>query len=205
MGRRQPRATLGWELRYCHTDNLRKEQYPHCMADYPCVRTIPTKPVHLGSGEDQPFPAIYSTNDDYSTGLVIGAASQESTFQSWEFVKTPFAGKSVFSTFNTHHELPQSGSFVLGPRTELALDGTFYQILQNTHPRDAYVGYVGYVADRSPFRGSKTHLLDEAFYCSWNYGAFADQYEQKLLKTARFIAESSRGIKWFLMNVVCDG
>lgn len=191
---------LGMHLRYCHTDNVRTERYPYCQPEYPYVRTMPTRPVLLGIGEDQPFPGIYFTTEDYRAGLVIAATSQEHTYQSWEFCKAPFMETSLFCSFAIHHELTQQPTFLLGAGQSLSLDGTFYQMLENTHPQDAYVDYIDYLAGRLPLRGQHTPLLDQAFYCSWNYGVFEDQREERLLKTARFMREQFPNISFFLMD-----
>ena len=50
---------LGWDLRYCHTDNVRTERYSHCQMEYPYVRMLPVETTRLDRGEDQAFPALF--------------------------------------------------------------------------------------------------------------------------------------------------
>lgn len=195
-----PGHSLGMNLRYCHTDNVRTERYPHCQGEYPYVRPLPTHPVSLGVGEDQPFPAIYFTDRHYERGLVIGALSQETTFQTFHFCKAAFTDRSLFSTFRILHEFAQTEGLELLPGRELALDGTYFQFVEKRHPQDAYVDYIELLAGRLPFRGSRTPLLNEAFYCSWNYGVFDQQYEAALLETARFMKDRFPNIRFFLMD-----
>ena len=197
------RAVLGqgaaMHLRFCHTDNVRTERFPYCQEEYPYVRPLPTQALRLGRGEDQPFPAIYFMQPDYSAGLVIAAAAQANTFQDWEFCKSAVPD-SVFDTLTIHHEFPQTALFALAPQASLELDGTYYELCAATHPQDAFVSYVDYLMTRFTFRGPATALRENAFYCSWNYGVFADQYSDKLLQTARFIQESLPGIRYFLVD-----
>ncbi len=191
---------LGWDYRYTHTDNVRTERYPHCMMDYPLVRVLPIHRVKLGAGQDQPFSAVYFSNTLTSDGLVIAAASQNNSLQTYEIQKGALDQESVFDTFLIHHEARQSGGFEIAPGASLALDGVYVQALANVHPQDAYWSYLEFLNAEHTFRGPTTNLLTEALHCTWNYGVFHEQYEEALLKTASFIAKELPGIKWFLMD-----
>lgn len=190
-----------YDARFCHTDNVRVEKLPKNFSDYPFVRPLPKDPVALGYGEDQPFTALYLTERKYEQGIVIGASSQNITLQCFKIAKDDGStGESECSEFLIAHELPQAGVFTLAPGETLELDGTYYELLKNSHPQNAFDNYVDYLAAEFVFRGKETPLQKHAFYCSWNYGRFRDQYEDKLLETARFISEKLPNIKYFLMD-----
>ncbi|MCF7855767.1 MAG: alpha-galactosidase [Candidatus Pacebacteria bacterium] len=189
-----------WDVRYCHSDNLRIERLPHCQMDLPYVRPLPEAPRTLGQGEDQPFPGLYLTRRDYARGIVLAALGQDKTFQSYTVQRAPAPGDSVLSTFSVHHELPLCRGYRLGPGDDLELDGMYVQILEDTHPEDAFEDYLDYLSSICSFRGPRTTMLDEAFYCSWNYGRFSDQYEDNLLATARFMAGEMPNITYFLVD-----
>lgn len=189
-----------WDLRYCHTDNLRVEKYPHCQMELPYVRPLPAVPTTLGRGEDQPFPGLYLTLRDYERGLVVAAAGQARTFQSYTLQRAPAPGDSVFAAFAIHHELPLCRHWRLAPGDELELDGIYVQLLEQTHPEDAFEDYLAWLAARHTFRGPRSPLRNEAFYCSWNYGRFSDQYQENLLATADYMARALPNIKTFLVD-----
>ena len=191
---------LGWDYRYTHTDNVRTERYPHCLMDYPLVRVLPIHRVKLGAGQDQPFPAVYFSNTNTGDGLVLAAASQNNSLQTYEIQKGAMDQESVFDTFLIHYESRQAGGFEIAPGARLALDGVFVQTLANVHPQRAYEGYLSFLNAEHTFRGRTTKLLTEALHCTWNYGVFHEQHAEALLKTASFIAKELPGIKWFLMD-----
>ena len=190
-----------YDARFCHTDNVRTEKLPKTSADYPFIRPLPKDPVALGYGEDQPFTALYLTERKYEQGIVIGASSQNITLQCFKIQKADAnTGESECSEFLIAHELPQAEAFTLAPSETLELDGTYYELLRKRHPQNAYDNYVDYLNTEFDFRGKETPLQEHAFYCSWNYGRFREQYEDKLLETARFMSQNLPNIKYFLMD-----
>ena len=199
-GALQAGKTSGWNLRYCHTDNVRTERYPYCQPETAYVRSLPTRPLLLGIGEDQPFPAVYVTQRSYATGVVVGAATQAFGYQSFEILGAPQYQKSAFAVFRVQHELTMADGYDLAPGATLALDGTYVEVLTDTHPQAAYDAYVDYLTTTHDFYGPKTPLLTEALHCTWNYGVFDKQYEPQLLETAAFIARELPGIRTFLMD-----
>jgi len=190
-----------YDGRYCHNDNVRTERFPQFQPEYPYVRMLPVEPVVLGVGEDQPVPGLYLTDRRYRRGLVVAQTSQDRTIPVWEFRRAAGAlHGGLFAEYRMRHEFPQSRGWILAAGESVALDETFYQLVRDRHPQDAFVDYVELLSRRLPLRGKDTPLLRTALYCSWNYGRFAEQYEDKLLVTARFIAESLPNIKYFLMD-----
>ena len=186
------------DLRFCHTDNVRTERFPHSQGEFPYVRPIPVEPRLLGVGEDQPFPGLLVTVRDYRHGLVFAAASQERTFQSWLLQKA--ASTRRFEQFAIRHEFPQAESLTLAAGATLELDGTFIQALEGVHPQDAYADYLAWLSSRMNLRGARTPMLREGMFCSWNYGRFREQHADRLLDTARFIAAHLPRLKFFLVD-----
>jgi hypothetical protein len=189
-----------YDLRYCHTDNVRTERYPFCQTDSPYVRSLPTDTIQRGIGEDQPFPAIYFTDKDYRNGLVIGALDQSKTYQSFRLKREGIPDQSIFDVFEICHELPMARGYTLDLGSSLALDGFYVELLEDTHPQNAYQNYLEGLAAEHEFRGPNTNLLDEAFFCTWNYGRGAEQVEEELLTTARFISDNFPRMKYFLVD-----
>lgn len=188
------------DLRYCHTDNVRTEQYPYCMTESPYVRSLPVQEKLCGTGQDQPFPAIYFTNRDYEHGIVVAALEENHNYQSYRLSRTPTPDKSILDTFEIRHEFPLARGLTLDLNEVLELDGLYVEICQNTHPQDAYLNYVDHLAETHNFRGPTTKLRDEALYCTWNYGRAARQVEEELLTTAEFISDNMPNITFFLVD-----
>lgn len=196
VGCRTPR-----DLRYCHTDNVRTERFPHSQGEFPYVRNVPAAAaVELGLGEDQPFPAVYVTERTYRRGVVVAALSQNVTYQSWRMVKAAGPRGRLFGEFTIRHELPMCRDFALKPGDSLELDGTFIEIAADTHPQDAYVRFIELLAGSLGLRGGRSPLRREALFCSWNYGRFDDQREEGLLATAGFIARELPRLRYFLVD-----
>ncbi|MBC2603180.1 alpha-galactosidase [Puniceicoccus vermicola] len=190
-----------WDIRFCHTDNLRIERYPHCQMDLPYLKIPPVDPIHLGRGEDQPFPGIYLTNREYGNGMVLASVSQDLNFQSYRLQRLGASSDlTSFGDFSICHEFPLCNGYVLEPGSRCDLDGIYVELLQDTHPEDAFEGYLAFLAERNDFRGTQTPLRSEAFYCSWNYGRMADQTAANQLPTAEFIAQEIPNIRTYLLD-----
>lgn len=190
----------GWDLRFCHTDNVRSEHYPHCQMEYPYYRMLPSSTVTLGNGEDQPFPGLFIKDEAGHRGLVFAQASQQLSFINFELCKNPFTAQNIFKRFVINYDFAQTGGFQIESGGEVLLDGIFIQITGDYQPGEAYCDYLSYLTETFKFRGAATPLLNEAFHCTWNYGVFTDQTEKSLMPTAQFIAQSLPNIKWFLID-----
>ncbi len=206
LGQFQPSAGVlvdrlpGWDLRFVHTDNVRSERFPYCQGESPYVRNLPTFPVTIGAGEDQPFPAILFTEKGYGRGVVFGAATQRLAYQVWDFSRAPVPSTSIFEAFAMRHDWGQAASLTIPPGGTLVLDATYIEIQEKTHPQCAFDAYLDHVSSTHTLRGATTPLLSQAMHCTWNYGVFSDQRAEPLLKTARFIAGNLPNIKFFLMD-----
>ncbi len=93
-----------------------------------------------------------------------------------------------------------SGGLVLAPGESLELEPVYYQIFEHTHVQDCWQDYFAAVTAENTLLPADDILLSKAFYCSWNYGVFHDISEEKLLKTARFIAANMPDITHFLID-----
>jgi len=185
-----------WRARYCHTDNVRTEKFPWCRPEFPYVRSLPKDDTVFGNQESQAIPAMILTNDRYSQLLLEGQLAQDKARAQWTLAAG--AGE-VIRTYELHWSM-HNGGFELGPGEILPLEPMYYQILEGTHPQDCWAGYMDAITAENTLQGEDNILLSKAFYCSWNYGVFQDINEEKLLKTARFIAANMPDVKHFLID-----
>jgi len=189
-----------WEVRFCHTDNVRSERYPYCDVASPYVRPIPHEQRILGDGQDQPFPAIYLTDRRYAAGVVFAAATQDRFYQVYRLRKAPRIARGLLATFAVRFDPCQLDAVEVPAGGQLVLEEIFVQLLAGRHPQQAYDDYVDWLAGRCDLLGPRTPLRTEAMHCTWNYGVFQEQYAADLLKTAAFIAENLPGVRYFLMD-----
>ena len=185
-----------WRARYCHMDNVRTEKFPWCRPEYPYVRSLPKSDTVFGNQESQAVPAMILTNDTYSQLLLEGQLRQDRTRACWTL--SAGAGQPV-RTYELHWSMV-TGGFELAPGKSLDLEPIYYQIMEDTHPQCCWSDYFEAVAAENSLLEPDNILLSSAFYCSWNYGVFEDISEDKLLKTARFIAGNMPSIKHFLID-----
>ncbi len=185
-----------WRARYCHMDNVRTEKFPWCRPESPYVRSLPKTDTVFGNQENQAVPAMMLTNDSFSQLLLEGQLRQDRTRAQWTL--SAGAGAPI-RTYEMHWSM-HNGGFEIQPGESLALEPMYYEILERTHPQDAWAGYIDAVTTENALQGEDNILLTKAFYCSWNYGVFHDISEDKLLKTARFIAAHMPDVKHFLID-----
>jgi hypothetical protein len=185
-----------WRARYCHMDNVRTEKFPWCRPEYPYVRPLPKSDTVFGNQENQAVPAMILTNDTYSQLLLEGQLRQDHTRATWTLAAG--AGQPV-RTYEMHWSMA-TGGFELAPGQSLDLEPLYYQILEDAHPQDCWQDYFAAVTAENALLPADNIMLSQAFYCSWNYGVFGDISEEKLLKTARFIAQNMPNVKHFLID-----
>jgi hypothetical protein len=188
------------DLRFAHTDNVRTERYPYCQGEFPYLRPVPVRPIRLGEGHDQPFPALLLTDREYRHGLVLGAASQNLAYPVFTLQQGEPGRAGVVRQWSVTHDWRQNESVRLIPGRELELDGIYIQLLSGAHPQDAYNDYVAFLSQSQAFRGENCPLLDQAMHCTWNYGVWSDQFEEALLRTAEAISRDYPRVRWFLMD-----
>lgn len=185
-----------WRARYVHLDNVRTDKFPWCRPEYPYIRPLPKSDLVLGNQETQAVPVLMLTNDNYSQLLLEGQLRQDRTRAQW----TVSAGAGeVVRTYALHWSM-HNGGFELQSGASLDLEPMYYEILENTHPQDAWTGYIDAVTAENQLLSADNTLLSKAFYCSWNYGVFANISEESLLKTARCVAANMPDVKHFLTD-----
>ena len=185
-----------WRARYVHLDNVRTDKFPWCRPEYPYIRPLPKSDLVLGNQETQAVPVLMLTNDNYSQLLLEGQLRQDRTRAHW----TVSAGAGeVVRTYALHWSM-HNGGFELQSGASLDLEPMYYEILENTHPQDAWSGYIDAVTAENQLLSADNTLLSKAFYCSWNYGVFANISEESLLKTARCVAANMPDVKHFLTD-----
>jgi hypothetical protein len=185
-----------WRGRFCHMDNVRTEKYPWCRPEYPYVRPLPREETLFGNQESQPVPAMILTNDLYTELLLEGQLRQDRTRACWSL--SAGAGQ-VVKSYELHWGMP-TGGFDLDPGEDLHLEPVYYEILEETHPRDCWTNYFDAVASENDLLSTDDVLRSRAFYCSWNYGVFFDIDEERLLRTARFLSKEMPAVKHFLID-----
>jgi len=185
-----------WRARYCHMDNVRTEKFPWCRPEYPYVRLLPKTDTVLGNQENQAAPVLMLTNDTYSQLLIEGQLRQDRTRAQWTLAAGAGAPVRTYELAWSMHQ----GGFELQAGASLDLEPIYYEILEDTHPQNAWAGYIDAVTSENRLLPADDVLLSKAFYCSWNYGVFHDINEEKLLKTARFVAANMPDVKHFLID-----
>jgi len=185
-----------WRARYAHLDNVRTEKFPWCRPEYPYVRPLPKTDTVLGNQESQAIPALMLTNDTYSQLLLEGQLRQERTRAQWTIAAGAGAPVRTYGLQWSMH----TGGFELHAGGSLDLEPMYYEILENAHPQEAWAGYIDAVTAENQLLSADDTLLSKAFYCSWNYGVFADISEEKLMKTARCVAANMPDVKHFLID-----
>lgn len=191
---------LGWGLRYLHTGNLRTERYPFCAADYPYIRQLPIDTRVLGDTEDQPFPALFVYNEITKWGIIFATTAQSRSVPVFTFKRNALFRPDVFSEFHVDWGLPQSKGIVLESGDSTELEPLYLQMTEGIEPDVIFEDYLEYLAGENTFRGSTSPANDWALHCTWNYGVFANQRAEPLLKTASFIAKNFPKIKFFLVD-----
>lgn len=192
---------LGWGMRYAHTGNLRTERYPFCAADYPFLRQLPPEERVLGDTEDQPFPALFLSNDISKESLVFAFLEQEHAVPVFNFRRKNHFTTGVFDKFEIRWHFPQSLGYTIAPGESFTPESLFLQLRQGTEIDQAFEDYLNYLEAQKPKLSARNRpVFDSALHCTWNYGVFADQREASLIDTARFIAENLPEIKFFLID-----
>ncbi|WPJ96694.1 alpha-galactosidase [Coraliomargarita algicola] len=191
---------LGWGMRYAHTGNLRTERYPFCAADYPFLRQLPPEERVLGDTEDQPFPALFLSNDISKESLVFAFLSQERAVPVFNFKRKYHFTTGVFDKFEIHWHFPQSQGYTIPAGESFSPESLYLQLSKNVEVDKAFEDYLNYLETLKPKQAPLSPVYNSALHCTWNYGVFEDQREASLIDTARFIAEQLPEIQFFLID-----
>lgn len=163
-----------YTIRYVHSGNMRTEKFPRSRPEYPYVRPIPYGPVRFGVDDANNFPALIVCDEDYRCLLVEGDLNQTSFVREWELGLDGGAPDRLIGTYRACQILPMSDAKILKPGETAEVSRVFYQILRNTHPQNAFAGYLEALNQHHDFAGRHSAMLRGAVYCTWNFGVFAD-------------------------------
>ncbi|SPE60253.1 putative Alpha-1,6-galactosidase [Verrucomicrobia bacterium] len=187
--RYQHPAACGLAL-FAHTDNLRYENLPHSRVQFPFVRSLPTKPLHLGVQSQGPLPALILGQTESRFWLVEGALSQQRHLISWHLGLPSRSDawadrRSEFTWMGGCEEVVPAGQ-------EVELETTVFLLVQ-ARPEQVYQGYMEELTARHTFIGPQSRLDREPVYCTWNYGVFTNVTEADCLKRMDVVAKVQGG------------
>ncbi|MBN2641803.1 MAG: alpha-galactosidase [Victivallales bacterium] len=191
-----------YTLRYMHSSNVRTEKYPDSRPEYPLIRPVPYRPKRFNIGEGNHIPAFVICDEDYKALLVEGDLDQTRFERSWELGLDGNGDKKnkLIRTCRGIQTYPLAEAFELAVGEEITLSRVFYQILENTHPQDAYAGYVEELNRLYSFQGQHSPMLHGAVFCTWNYGTLRNIDEQLIVNRARALAERVPECTHFLID-----
>ncbi len=190
-----------YTLRYMHSSNMRSERFPDSRPEYPFIRPVPYEPVHFNIGECNNLPAFVLCNEDYSSLLVEGDLKQVRFERSWFMgFDGPGDKSKLLRTCHARERYLMSDDLVLQPQEAVEVSCVFYQILENTHPQDAFAGYVEALNGKFSFHGGTSAMLHGAVFCTWNYGTLYRINEQLILNRARSLKDRVPECTHFLID-----
>jgi len=191
-------------LRWFHSGNLRQEHMPKSLRlDYPYVRKLPIEPLRFNQTEANDVPAFGICDKNYRGTAVEGDLKQTQFARSWELAVT-IPGRRLTSPVHGVcrgiMSYPASNGFELAAGASIEVSKVFYQILEDTHPQDAFAGYVEALGHEFRPYGSVSPLLHEAIYCTWNFGVFGDITEANILERARILRDKVPECRYFMID-----
>ena len=195
--------THEYTLRYMHSSNVRTEKFPDSRPEYPLIRPLPYRPKRFNIGEGNHIPAFVICDEDYKSLLVEGDLEQTGFERCWELSLDGIGEKKserLVRTCRGIQTYPLAEAFELAVGEEITLSRVFYQILENTHPQDAYAGYVEELNRRHEFQGKHSPMLHGAVFCTWNYGTLFNIDERLIIDRARALAERVPECTHFLID-----
>ena len=189
-----------FKIRYFHGSNVKTEKFPRFRVEYPYVRCIPYDAVHFNHDEANHFPAFGICDMDYKSVLVEGDLNQVKFERSWELGLDGANDKSVPAHYKGIQRYTLNRGFTLVPGKSVEVSRVFYQIKEKSHPQSAFADYVKELKRYHEYRGSKTRMLHEGVYCTWNYGTFGNITEELILKRAKVLADNVPNCTHFLID-----
>jgi hypothetical protein len=190
-----------YTLRYMHSSNVRTEKYPDSRPEYPLIRPVSYQPVYFNTGEANHFPAFILCDEKFKFLLVEGDLNQTRFERSWELGLNGKGEKAkLIRTYTGKQRYLLSYGLELEPEEEIEVSRVFYQILEDTHPQDAYKDYIEALNDRYGFYGKKSPMLHGAVFCTWNYGTLHNISEDLLLKRACALREKVPECTHFMID-----
>lgn len=190
-----------YTLRYMHSSNVRSEKYPDSRPEYPLIRPVPYSLVHFNIGEANHFPAFVLCDEDFKSLLVEGDLNQTKFERSWELGLDGDGTKSkLIRTYQGQQQYLLSHGLELEPGEELEVSRVFYQILENTHPQDAYKDYIEALNEQHEFYGKKSPMRHGAVFCTWNYGTLHNITEELIIDRVQALKEKVPECTYFMID-----
>jgi len=189
-------------LRCVHVSNVRESFRRVGRATGPFVCPLPWWPRLIGDSEGYPFPALAICDADMRTFLLEASGQQDVFTQMWLIrgrYEPPLAG-SIFSEYAAIARDGRSQPVTLRPGQQRRLASLFYQIKTDCDVQDLYDDYLAEVNRRYDLRVKRSPLRENAMYCTWNYGFFADISEEVIRRQCRRLSERLPGVRYFLID-----
>lgn len=183
-----------YTLRWMHSSNVRTEKYPVSRPEYPLIRPLPNEPVCFNDGEANHFPAFTVFDAAYQTMLVEGDLNQTQFRRVWE------VGQMLQIYRGIQRYESAASKPVLASGEELEVSRVYYEILHNTHPQDAYNGYIKALQKFHSFAVVHSPMRHGAVFCTWNYGTRHHISESLLLTRAKALAQRIPECTHFLID-----
>ena len=199
------------DARLIHLNNIRECHLRQWVGKYPYASPLPTATRMLGDSEDILMPLLAVSNEALSSFLVEGSLQQQFFTQMWRVNGNPYvAGNNPDSLWLEASAIakdPHHQPIELAPGESAVLTHLYYEIRPDATMNTFPDGYLTALNQEHTFRGKSSSLLNEAFYCTWNYGFFRKIDERKLARQCAFIARNLPGVRHFLMDdgYQCDG
>jgi len=190
-------------LRYMHTQNLQIENGVEWRPQYPYIRPLPFRSVHLNDGQGNPIPALVLTEEHYTKTLVEGDLRQLRFQRSWDFGLNGPGRRTdnPLRTWRAHERLLLAASpAVLTPGETEEVSRVFYQILEGVHPQNALDDYFAEVTKMYSFCGPKSPMRHGSVFCTWNYGTLSNIDEELILRRAKALAQKVPECTHFMID-----
>ncbi|MBN1863452.1 MAG: alpha-galactosidase [Victivallales bacterium] len=188
------------QLRFCHSSNIRTEDYPRSRPEYPYVARPPYGQREYNIGEANDIPAYYLCDEAYKRGMLEAVLREDVFKRVWRMEIDPRMMKSEYVTFQAVQEIRGSDVIPLAAGSSIVVSETLYQLLWDTHPQHAFDHYLAVFSSIFRNHGAMSPMLHGACYCSWNYGPTHNVTEGQLLERAKIIRDRFPAVNFFLLD-----
>ena len=190
-----------YTLRYLHSSNMRSERFPDSRPEYPYIRPVPYAPVHFNIGEYNNLPAFVICDENYESLLIEGDLNQTTFERSWKIgLDGPGEKSKLLRTCHAEQRYLMTDNLALAPGQEIEVSRVYYQILEKTHPQDAFAGYIEALNHEHEFQVVNSPMLNGAVFCTWNYGTLHNICEKLILDRAKALKERVPECTHFLID-----
>ena len=188
-------------LKVIHVSNLRQSAYRASHAVGPFLCPLPEYDRLIGDSEFHPFPAL-AIGPGLEGPYLLEAATQQDVFTQMWRIRAQYDPKWTHTILADYAAIARDGrrqAVTLSPGRSRRLSGLFYQ-LKEGGLQDLWDDYLAELAWRVDFRGKRSVLLTETFYCTWNYTFYHDINHDTLAAQAAVIRDRLPNVKHFLID-----